>query len=114
MPNLYPNLEIAEVDSSSVTDHISVSEGLKLVTTFKGDKREVLTFTANVDMSFEVIDPRSANALLKFIQTRIIGELQIASTHRNLVCWEGLKEFLKNTYIEKNMLDCHATRNVSE
>jgi hypothetical protein len=48
MPNLYPNLE-AEVASpvrnaANMTDYISVGEALKLVTPFKGEKRNVLAF----------------------------------------------------------------------
>ena len=39
-----------------MTDYISVGEALKLVAPFKGDKRDVLAFIANVDTAFEVID----------------------------------------------------------
>jgi hypothetical protein len=48
---IYPNLNIEVVtpDSTSMTEYISVSEALKLVTPFKGEKREVFAFTANVD-----------------------------------------------------------------
>ena len=67
MPNLYPNVEAEAVSSVSntanMTEYISVGEALKLVTPFEGDKREVLTFIANVDTAFEVIDPRNESTL---------------------------------------------------
>jgi len=40
-------------------EYISVGEDLKLVAQFKGEKRDVLPFIANVDTAFEVIDPRN-------------------------------------------------------
>jgi hypothetical protein len=53
MPNLYPDLEIEVVgpvsSTANVTDFISVGEALKLVTLFKGEKRDILAFIANVD-----------------------------------------------------------------
>jgi hypothetical protein len=63
MPNLYPNLEaeVASPDSNTpnMTECISFGEALKLVTPFKGEKRDVLAFIANVTTTFEVIDPRN-------------------------------------------------------
>jgi hypothetical protein len=64
MPNIYPSLEAGEADSnSSMTDRVSVTDALKLVTPFKNDKGEVLAFIANVDTAFEVTDPRNADTL---------------------------------------------------
>ena len=37
-------------------DYISVGEALKLLSPFKGDKREVLAFIGNVDTAFAVIN----------------------------------------------------------
>jgi hypothetical protein len=93
-----------------MTDYISVGEALKLVTPFKGEKREVLAFIANVTTEFEVIDPRNEGTLFKFVLTRISGEPRTAIAHRNLENWEELKEFLKNTYTEKRTLDYHANQ----
>jgi hypothetical protein len=74
MPNLYPSLEAGEADSSSsMTECVSVTGALKVVTPFNGDKREVLAFIANVDTAFEVTDPRNADTLYKFVLTRISG-----------------------------------------
>jgi hypothetical protein len=39
---------------------------------------------------------------------RISREPKTAITHGNLENWEELKEFLKNTYTEKQILDYHA------
>jgi hypothetical protein len=35
-----------------MAEHISVREALKLVSPFKGDKKEVLAFISNVDTAF--------------------------------------------------------------
>lgn len=114
MSNLYPDLETEVVSSTSttasMTEYITVGEALKLVTPFKGDKREVLAFIANVNTAFEVIDPRNEGTLFKFVLTRISGEPRTAIAHRNLENWEELKEFLKNTYTEKRTLDYHANQ----
>ena len=71
MPNLYPNLESEVVSPDSNTtnmnEYISVGEALKLVTPFKGEKREVLAFIANVSTAFEVIYPRNECTLFKFV-----------------------------------------------
>ena len=114
MPNLYPNLE-AEVPSqdsntANMTEYISVGEALKLVAQFKGEKRDVLAFIANVDTAFEVIDPRNGGILFKFMLTRISGEPKIAIANRNLENWGELKEFLKNMYTEKRTLDYYANQ----
>jgi hypothetical protein len=81
-----------------MVDHVPVSEALKLVTPFEGDKREVLAFVANVDKVFDVTDPRKADTLYKFVLTRMKGEPQMAIIHRNMEDWEELKAFLRNTY----------------
>jgi len=93
-----------------MADYISVSEALKLVSPFKGDKKEVMAFISNVDTAFEVINPDNSDILYKFVLTRISGEPRVAITHRNLENWEDLRTFLKNTYTEKRTLDFHATQ----
>jgi hypothetical protein len=84
-----------------MAENISVSEALKLVSPFKGDKREVLAFISNVDAAFELIDPEHSDVLYKFLLTRISGESRVAISHRNLENWEELRTFLRNTYTEK-------------
>lgn len=93
-----------------MAEYISVSEALKLVSPFKGDRKEVLAFISNVDTAFEVINPDNADVLYKFVLTRISGEPRTAITHRNLESWADLREFLRNTYTEKRNLDFHATQ----
>ena len=93
-----------------MADHISVSEALKLVSPFKGERKEVLVFISNVDTASEVINPDNSDVLYKFVLTRISGEPQIAITHRNIQNWEELSVFLKNTYTEKRTLDYQATQ----
>jgi hypothetical protein len=91
-------------------EYFSMSEALKLITHFNGNKQEVLTFISNVNTAFEVINPTHADRLYKFVLTRISGEPRIAITHRNLDQWEELREFLRNTYAEKRTLDFHANQ----
>jgi hypothetical protein len=91
-------------------DFISVGEALKLVPYFKGDKQDVLAFIGNVDTAFAVINPVQDDVLYKFVLTRISGEPRTAIGHRNLDNWAELKDFLKNSYIEKRTLDFHASQ----
>jgi hypothetical protein len=46
--------------------------------------------------------------LLNEADCRTHNTSQTARVHRNLDSWSDLKEFLKNTYVEKQMLDFHA------
>jgi hypothetical protein len=81
-----------------------------LVASFKGEKRDVVAFIANLDTAFEVINPRNEGTFFKFVLTLISGEPRTAIAHRNLENWEELKEFLKNTYTEKRTLDYHVNQ----
>jgi hypothetical protein len=74
-------------------EFISVSEALKLVPPFKGNKEEVLTFIGNVDTAFAVSNQEPEAILYKFLLTRIGGEPRTAISHRNLNSWVELKEF---------------------
>jgi hypothetical protein len=66
------------------TDYISVTEALKLISPFSGNKREVMMFVANVDTAFECINP---NWLNQFVLTKISGEPRTAIAHQNLENW---------------------------
>ena len=92
----------------AVAEYMSVGEALKLVSPFKGDKREVLAFISIVDTAFEAINPENAEILYKFVLMRISGDPRVAITHRHLENWDDLKAFLNNTYTEKRTLDFHA------
>jgi hypothetical protein len=90
--------------------YISIGEALKLIPPFKGNKSEVPAFIGNVDTAFSVINPNQQDTLYKFVLTRISGESRTAIIHRQLEDWSELKEFLKNSYIEKRTLDFHASQ----
>jgi hypothetical protein len=90
-------------------DFISLGEALKLVPYFKGDEQEVLALIGNVDTAFAVMNPVQEDMLFKFVLTRISGEPRTAISHRKLDKWAEIKEFLKNSYIEKRTLDFHAS-----
>jgi hypothetical protein len=103
---------VIEVSGSEVmaTQYISVTDALKLVSPFSGNRKEILTFVSNVDTAFSCIKPEDRNRLYQFVLTKVSGEPRTAISHRNLETWEELKEFLKNTYIEKRTLDFHANQ----
>jgi hypothetical protein len=91
-------------------EYISVTEALKLVSPFSGSKKEVLAFVSNVDTAFRVIHPNHEDRLYQFVLTKISSEPRTAIAHRNLESWNELKEFLRNTYIEKRTLDFYANQ----
>ena len=70
MPNMYPDLEteVASPNSNTanMTGYISVGEALMFVAPFKGEKRDVLAFIANVDTAFEVIDSGNEGTLSSY------------------------------------------------
>jgi hypothetical protein len=110
----HPSTSSQSATSSTVSrndgNFISVSEALKLIPPFKGNKEEVVTFIGNVDTAFAVINPREEATLYKFMLTRISGEPRVAVNHRNFDKWTELKEFLSNAYVEKRTLDYHASQ----
>jgi len=61
-------------------------------------------------MAFALINPIQEDVLYKFVLTQISGEPWTTIIHRNLNNWAELKEFLKNSYIEKRTLDFHASQ----
>ena len=93
-----------------MTEYISVGEDLKLVAPFKGEKRDLLTFIANVHTAFKVIDPRNEGTLFTLVLTRISVEPRTTIAHKNFENSEELQEFLKNTNTEKKSLDYHANQ----
>jgi len=70
----------------------------------------VLAFIGNVDTAFSVIYPEQEAVLYKSVLTCISGEPRTAISHRNLDSWAELKEFLRNSYIQKRTLDFHASQ----
>jgi hypothetical protein len=108
----YSDIQVVEIGRSDTmtTEYISVTETLKLVSSFSGNKGEVLTFVSNVDTAFSCVSPENRRRLYQFILTKISGEPRTAISHRNLEKWGELKEFLRNTYIEKRTLDFHANQ----
>jgi len=89
---------------------ISVGEALKLVPRFRGNKQEVLAFIGNVDSAFSVIKPEQEVILYMFVLTHLTGKPRSTISHTNLDSLEELKEFLRNSYIEKRTLDFQASQ----
>ena len=57
-----------------------------------------------MDTAFAVINPAQEDVLYTFVLTWVSGEPRTAISHRNLDNWAELKDFLKNSYIEKTTL----------
>lgn len=96
---------ILEADGSEnmAKEYISVSEALKLVSPFSGNKKEVSTFISNVDTAFEVVNPDHRGRLYKFVLTRISGEPRTAIAHRHLQKLGRAKRiFEKHVYRKEN------------
>jgi hypothetical protein len=100
----------ADSSDSMAEEYISMSEVLKLVTPFSGNKKEVLTIISNVNTAFEVINLNHKDRLYKFILIRISGEPIMVMAYRYLDSWAELREFLRNTYIEKCTLVFHVSQ----
>jgi hypothetical protein len=80
---------VAEVDMS--VEYISVTQALKLISPFSGNKKELLTFVSNIDTAFRCINPNNEERLHQFVLTRITGDTRTAISHSNLESWEELK-----------------------
>jgi hypothetical protein len=91
-------------------EFISLGKALKLLPYFKDNKQEVLAYLENVYTAFTLINPVQEDVLYKFVLTQISWQPRIAISLRNLDNWAELKEFLKNSYIEKRKLDFHASQ----
>jgi len=88
---------------------VSVGKALKLVPYFKCNKQEILAFIGNANMAIAVIQPIQDCVLYNFVLTRVSGEPLTVICHTNLDNWAELKEFLKNSDIEKRTLDFYAS-----
>jgi len=91
-------------------EFICIGEALKLAPPFRGNKQEVLAFIGKVATAFAVSNPEQEVILYKLALTCISGEPRTAISHMNLDNWAELKEFLRNSYIEKRTLDFHASQ----
>lgn len=67
-----------------VKEFVSMSNALKLVTLFSGNKKEVLTFISNIVLALEVLNPDCENRLYKSVLTRISREPRTAIAHQHL------------------------------
>ena len=63
-----------------------------------------------MDTTFTVINPEQEAILYKSVLTHISSEPRTAISHRNFDSWMEFKEFLQNSYIEKQTLDYHASQ----
>jgi len=76
----------SEVSEDSYSTHYcSVSEAMKLIThPFHGNKKKLREFIENVDVAFELVLPSKHEILLKFVKTRITGDVGSKLIVRNL------------------------------
>jgi hypothetical protein len=88
--------EISSADGDS-THYCSISEAMKLVThPFDGDKRKLREFIENVDVVFELVNPRQHDVLLKFVKAKITGDARSKLLVRDLThIWGLVKAILE-------------------
>jgi hypothetical protein len=79
----YLDIQVAEIGRSDTmnTKCISVTEALKLISPFSGNKKEVLMFVSNVDTAFSCVSPENRSRLYQFILTKISGEPRTVISH---------------------------------
>jgi hypothetical protein len=68
---------------------VSVVEALKLVSPFKGEKQELLSFIGNVHTAFAVINANQTDVLYRFGLTRISREPHTSICHRKIDNWKS-------------------------
>jgi len=54
-------------------EFVGLGQALKLISPCSGEKKDILSFTSNVDTAFEVIDPNQGNKLYTLVLTSISG-----------------------------------------
>jgi hypothetical protein len=103
-------------DFSSAADdgmhYCSIAEAMKLVIhPFDGDKKKLREFIENVDIAFELVDPRNHDVLLKFVKAKITGEARSKLMVRDLThSWGLVKAILEENYSTRRTLDYYACK----
>jgi hypothetical protein len=89
-----------------------MSEAMKLIThPFDGDKRGLREFIENVDVVFELLNPRQHDVLLKFVKAKITGDARSKLLVRDLTHSLGLvKAILEENYATRRTLDFYACK----
>jgi hypothetical protein len=110
---------MAEADSSSEISSaagdyalLQYSRGHELVThPFDGDKRKLREFIENVDVVFELVNPRQHDVLLKFVEAKITGDARLKLLVRDLThTWGLVKAIPEENYATRRTLDFNACR----
>jgi hypothetical protein len=91
-------------------EYISVVQAIKLVSkNFDGDPKCLREFCEGVESARQVVHPTKHPLLLKFIESKIIGEAKdrlLARTERNT--WGQVKAILEENYAVKRTLEYYA------
>jgi hypothetical protein len=87
-------------ESAYEMHYCSVAEAIKLIThPFDGDKKRLHEFIQNVDVAFELVHPRKHEILLKFVKTKITGDVRSKLLVRDLThSWALVKGILEENY----------------
>jgi hypothetical protein len=85
---------------------------MKLIThPFDGDKKRLREFIENVDVAFELENPRKHDVLLKFVKTKITGDARSKRIVRDLThTWALVKGILEEKYAVRRTLDFYTCR----
>jgi hypothetical protein len=98
------------LEASYSTQYCSVAGAMKLIThPFDGDKNKLRKFIENVDIAFEIIHPSKHELRLKFVKTKITGDVRSKLTVRDLThTWELFRGNLEENYATRRTLDHYA------
>jgi hypothetical protein len=85
---------------------------MKLIThPFDGDKKRSREFVENVDVAFELVNPRKHDILLKFVKTKVTGDARSKLIVRDLMhTWKLVRPILEENYAVRRRLDFYACR----
>ena len=91
-------------------NYISVVQAIKLIPrTFDGNPKLLREFIEGADAAVEVVDPNHQQLLLKFIESKIVGDAKdrlLARTERNT--WIQVKAILEENFSVRRTLEYYA------
>jgi hypothetical protein len=92
--------------------YYSVTEAMKSIThPFDGDKKKLEEFIENVDVAFELVNPRKHEVLLKLVKANITGDARSKKMVSDLThSWGLVKEILEENYATRRTLHYYACR----
>jgi hypothetical protein len=94
------------------THYCSVAEAMKIIThPFDGNKKKSREFIEKVDVAFELVHSSKHDILLKFVKTKITGDIRSKLIIRDLThTWELVRGILEKNYDIRRTLGYYACK----